>query len=411
MSQKQPATESAHKKFRLKFLGLGGAGCNTVSHIAKAEMLDGVELVAINTDAQALDDISVPERIQIGTALTHGLGAGGDSEIGMRAAQQDAERLEAVVQGADVVYLTAGLGGGTGGGAMPAVAKVAHDQNALVLAFVSLPFSFEGERRRQQALAQLEQLKAQADAVICIPNDKLFKIVGENATAVEAFRKCDEIIATGAQAIWQLMSRKGLINLDFADLRATLGAKHCEGLFAHGEAEGENRAKNAIKALLESPMFDAGQALARTEGVLVSILGGPDLSLTDVQRTLDAISREAPRAHVIMGAAIEPSYKSKFAVTVIASTNLTPRKVVAPALAKPAAVTQAAPEPLRPLPTPTAPAAETPTKKKVVAKAKQETLPLDHVTRGRFEKSEPTLWDGENLDVPTFLRRGIALSR
>src|SRR5262245_62121441 len=152
MSQKSQPTETTHKKFRLKFLGLGGAGCNTVSHIAKAAMLDGVELVAVNTDAQALADISVPERIQIGTALTHGLGAGGDSDIGMRAAQQDTERLEAVVQGADVVYLTAGLGGGTGGGAVSVAAKIAHDQNALVLAFVSLPFSFEGERRRQQAL-------------------------------------------------------------------------------------------------------------------------------------------------------------------------------------------------------------------------------------------------------------------
>ena len=162
--------------FRLKILGIGGAGCNTVAHIAKAELLPGVELVAVNTDAQALADSPVPERIQIGAALTHGLGAGGDSDIGQRAAQQDGERLEAVVQGANVVFITAGLGGGTGGGAAPIVAKAAREQNALVLAFVALPFSFEGDRRRQQALAQLEQLKGQADAVICIPNDKLFKI-------------------------------------------------------------------------------------------------------------------------------------------------------------------------------------------------------------------------------------------
>ena len=395
--------------FRLKILGIGGAGCNTVAHIAKAELLPGVELVAVNTDAQALADSPVPERIQIGAALTHGLGAGGDSDIGQRAAQQDGERLEAVVQGANVVFITAGLGGGTGGGAAPIVAKAAREQNALVLAFVALPFSFEGDRRRQQALAQLEQLKGQADAVICIPNDKLFKLVGEQATAVEAFKKCDEMIAGGAQAVWQLMSRKGLINLDFADLRSVLAAKHCEGLFAHGEAEGDDRAKKAVKALLESPLLDAGQTLGRTEGVLVSILGGPDLALTDVQKTLDAIKQEAPRAHIIMGAAIDENYRGKIAVTVIASTNLTPRKAVPQVPAKPPVAAPAIAVPPR---SPSAATEEAPVaKKKEAGKPKQETLPLDNITRGRFEKSEPTLWDGENLDVPTFLRRGVSLSR
>lgn len=388
--------------FRLKLLGLGGAGGNAVAHIVRQDLLPGAELVAINTDAQALAANPAPEKLAIGASLTHGLGAGGDAEIGARAAQLDSERIEAVVQSADVVFLTAGLGGGTGGGAAPVVAKAAREQNALVLAFVALPFGFEGDRRRQQAAAQLEQLKAHADAVICIPNDKLFRLVGDQAPAVEAFRKCDEIMASGAQAIWQLLSRPGLINLDFADIRAVLAGKQGEGLFARGEADGEDRAKQAVNALLESPLLDAGQTLGRSEGVLVSILGGPELALTDVQKIVDAIKQEAPRAHIIMGAAIDEAYRGRVAVTVIAAAQPTPRKAV-PAGASPAPTVAVAP----------GAAAEKPSvaKRKDAAKPKQETLALDSVTRGRFEKSEPTLWNGENLDVPTFLRRGVALNR
>ncbi len=230
---------------------------------------------------------------------------------------------------------------------------------------------------------------------------------------MEAFRKCDETIASGAQAIWQLMSRQGLINLDFADIRAVLAGKHCEGLFARGEAEGDDRAKKAVKALLESPVLDAGQTLGRTEGVLVSILGGPDLALTDVQKIVDAIKQEAPRAHIIMGAAIDEDYRGKLAVTVIASTNLTPRKPVASPGKPTGAALGERGSPAAPLPRVASAAPEDApvTKKKESSKPKQETLALDPVTRGRFEKSEPTLWNGENLDVPTFLRRGVALNR
>jgi cell division protein FtsZ len=383
--------------FRLKVLGLGGAGGNAVAHLTRQELLPGAELVAINTDAQALAANPAPEKLAIGATLTHGLGAGGDAEIGARAAQLDSERIAAVVQGAKVVFLTAGLGGGTGGGAAPVVARIAREQNALALAFVALPFGFEGERRRQQAAAQLEQLKAQADAVICIPNDKLFKLVGEQATAVEAFRKCDEIIASGAQAIWQLLSRPGLINLDFADIRTVLSGKQGEGLFARGEAEGDDRAKKAVRALLESPLLDGGLTLGRADGVLISILGGPDLALTDVQKIVDAIKQEAPRAQIIMGAAIEETYRAKVAVTVLAAAAVAPRRAV-PVATTPAARVATPEQPPAP-------------KKRESAKPKQTTLELDPVTRGRFEKSEPTLWNGENLDVPTFLRRGVALNR
>ena len=424
-------SEVTHR-FRLKLFGVGGAGCNAVSQIAfssaEAEpALAGVELVAVNTDLQALESITGVEKMQIGLAVTHGLGAGGDCELGARAAQQDTERLEAQLQNCDVVFLAAGLGGGTGGGASPMLARLAREQGALVLAFVSMPFGFEGDRRRQQALAELEQLKAQADAVICIHNDKLFKIVGENATVLDAFKRGNEIIGSGVQAIWQLLSRKGLINLDFADLRTTIGSKHCEGIFSYGEAEGGDRARDAVRALMDSPLLDGGEALDRAEGVLVSILGGPDLTLTDVQRVVEPISRHAPRAHVIMGAAIEESYRGKLAVAVIAASASVARKAVSPIASRPPAGQRPAAVVGRPDPAavgrgraavasteavgPTTSSVEPVLAQKTAAKPKQETLPFEGISRGRFDKSKPTLYEGEDLNVPTFIRRGVSLKR
>jgi cell division protein FtsZ len=420
-------------KIRLKIVGVGGAGGHTVSQIAESRTqgnhtLEGVDLIAINTDQQSLSEINGVEKVHIGSAVTHGLGAGGEPEVGARAAQNDAERIEALVQGADVVFIMAGLGGGTGTGASPTIARAAKEQGALVLAFVALPFSFEGDRRKQQALAGLEQLKAQADAVICIPNDKIFRIAGADASVVDAFKRADENFILGVQAVWQLLSRKGLINLDFADLRSTIGSKHCDGLFSFGQAEGANRAREAVKALLENPLLDGGEILAKAEGVLVSILGGPDLTLADVQKTVEPISRLANRAHVIMGAAIDEAYRGKLAVTVIAAANIMPRRVVAQPVAprpmtfpRPGDATLSRNPRVLPTPVPSTlpphqpveeiPKPELVVAQKIPAKPKQETLPLEGVSRGRFDKSEPTLYNGEDLDVPTFIRRGVSIKR
>ena len=419
--EKKPASG---QKIRLKIFGIGGAGGHTISQIAEIRAkgnptLEGVDLVAINTDLQALAEISGAEKLQIGAAVTHGLGAGGEPEIGARAAQNDAERIEALAQGANVVFLTAGLGGGTSSGASPIIARIAKEQGALVLAFVALPFSFEGDRRKQQALSGLEQLKAQADAVICIPNDKIFRIAGPEASVVDAFRRADENFILGVQAVWQLLSRKGLINLDFADLRSTLGSKHCDGIFTYGMAGGASKAREAVKALLENPLLDGGDVLAKAEGVLVSVLGGPDLTLTDVQKAVEPISRLANRAHIIMGAAIDEAYRGKLAVTVIAAANIMPRRVAPQPAAKPLTFPRPGDAALsrspRPAPVPVVndetPKLEPVTAKKSSSKAKQETLPLEGVSRGRFDRSEPTLYNGEDLDVPTFLRRAVSLKR
>jgi cell division protein FtsZ len=396
------------QKIRLKIFGIGGAGCNAIAQFTATSStgqsaLAGVELVAVNTDKQALESVTVAERIQIGAALTRGLGAGGDPELGARAAQQDAERLIGAVQNADVVFIATGLGGGTGTGASPVVAKIARDQGALVLVLAGMPFAFEGDRRRQQALAGLEQLKAQADAVICIQNDKLFKLAGDNASVLDAFQRGNEIVACGVQAVWQLVSRKGLINLDFGDLRAALAAKHCEGVFSYGEAQGPDRVRDAVKALLESPLLEGGDALLRADAVLVSILGGPDLTLANVQRTVEPISRLAGHAHVIMGAAIDESYRDRLAVTVIAAVNALPRKPAQLGIAKP----PFARRPVSPVrgATPGANGQQKPE----TPKPKQATLPLEPVARGRFDKSEPTIYNGEDLDVPTYIRRGVKL--
>ncbi len=438
----QETSETMEKKsapgqrIRLKIFGVGGAGGHTISQIAEVRSkgnptLEGVDLIAINTDVQALNEISGAEKLQIGAAVTHGLGAGGEPEIGARAAQNDAERIEALAQGANVVFLTAGLGGGTSTGASPIIARIAKEQGALVLAFVALPFSFEGERRKQQALSGLEQLKAQADAVICIPNDKIFRIAGADASVVDAFRRADENFILGVQSVWQLLSRKGLINLDFADLRTTLGSKHCDGIFTYGLAVGANKAREAVKALLENPLLDGGDVLAKAEGVLVSVLGGPDLTLADVQKAVEPISRLANRAHIIMGAAIDEAYRGKLAVTVIAAANIMPRRVVPqPAATKPltfarpgdaalsrnprtaaATVPASSTAPATKPVADEAPAAEPVMARKSSSKAKQETLPLEGVSRGRFDRSEPTLHNGEDLDVPTYIRRGVSVKK
>jgi len=404
---------AAPRRFRLRLVGVGGAGNNCIQQVATTNTaFDGIELLAINTDIQALDAVTGADKLQIGASVTRGLGTGGDPELGAAAAQHDLERLEAALQHADVVFLTAGLGGGTGTGAGPIIARIAKEQGALVLAFVSMPFSFEGPRRRSQAEIGLEHLKAQADAVICIPNDRLTRIVGENAPVAEAFRRGNEIVGSGVQAIWQLLARKGLINLDFADLRSTLGGKHAEGIFSHGEATGPDRLRDAMKELMDNPLFDGNDTLARADGVLVSILGGPDLTLSEVQRAVEPISRIAQRAHIIMGAAIDENFADRLSVTVIAA-NAAPGKRIAPGMStrtpgylRP---TQSRPHHAPP-PTPEPVETSAPAKSEP-AKPKQETLDLENISRGKFDKSEPTIYDGEDLDFPTFLRRGISLKR
>lgn len=397
---------------RMKLIGVGDAGGHMAQHIVRTRWVPGVDTVVFNTDAVALERVKVEERIQLGRALTRGVSTGGDAELGRRAAMQDAEDVKRTLDGVALVFLIVGLGGGTGGGAAPEIARMARECGALVLGMVTLPFSFEGERRRQQAVQQLDALRQAADAVVVIPNDKLLKLVGEDTPAVEAFRKCDEIMAIGVRAVWQLLARPGLIHLDFAALRNALGGRHAEGVVVYGEAAGADRVNRAVEQMLANPLMENGQILSRSERVLVSVCGGTDLTLGDVQKCATAVKRIAPRAQIELGAAVDEGYGDKLSVTVVACTTVVPRKptpVPVPVATTVAEKTPSARPAEKPATTSAGFAAggrELPAKNRL----KQGELPLERCTSGRFENSEPTLWDGENLDVPTYVRKGVSLT-
>ncbi|HSH93027.1 MAG TPA: cell division protein FtsZ [Roseimicrobium sp.] len=424
----------------VKVFGVGGAGGNAVSHLSTVG-LDGVQCVAVNTDAQALAAVQGADVVHLGTRLMRGLGAGGDPTLGNAAAESDSERLKALCAGADIVFIIAGLGGGTGTGASPVLARVARETGALVLAVVTLPFDCEGTRRRRQAQLGLEQLKVAADAVICLSNQKVFGLINENTSLVESFKLTNDLLAQGVRGIWRLVTRTGLINLDFADLCSVLRGRHAEGFCASSEATGPNRSREVVEKVLSHPLLDGGKALASADAVLVSIVGGHDLTLTEVNRIMEQINRHCDAAHVTLGAAIEPEFNDRLAITVVASQ---------PALRAPAQ--DETEEPLLSaveLPTPSETSIDTqflhrtesdrPASRFVAPapnvsqeraeellagqktgsgtrkprkgpRLKQTQLPLEIVSKGRFEKSEPTIHKGEDLDVPTYIRRGVALN-
>jgi cell division protein FtsZ len=391
-------------------------------------------LVAINTDSQALSMSLCGEKFQLGIKTTFGLGAGGDPSVGRKAALEDRERLADLVKGTDLVFIAAGLGGGTGTGASPLIAQLASEAGALTLAFVTLPFEFEGDRRREQARAGLDELKRLADAVVCVPNDKLFDLAGAKATVLDAFRTADDLLAEGVRAIWRMLTKPGLINLDFNDLRRALESRHDETVFGVGEAQGDDKALAAAEAALCSPLLDGGAIIADAETILVSLVGGPDLGLAEVQRAVSSVrQRAAQNPHIFMGAAIDENFTGKLSLLVIASRGApaaADEAVTSPLPSErepaPSPVVEESPsEPVVALPAPAPPVAAGspyfPAERfleKVGAKAatgrreraKQQTLGLELNIKGRFDKLEPTVYDGEDLDLPTFLRKGIKIA-
>jgi cell division protein FtsZ len=433
----------AARSIAIKVFGLGGAGGNAVGHMA-AQQYPGVEFAALNTDFRALEKVESAERFALGHKLTRGLGTGGDPEIGRAAAEEDSERLRALCIGQDIVFIVAGLGGGTGTGSAPVLARIARETGALVLALVTLPFDFEGGRRQRQAQLGLRQLKEAADAVICLPNQKLLKLIDENTNVVETFKISNELIAEGVRGIWRLMSQTGLINVDFADLCSVTRGRHSQSFFASVEASGENRAQRLIDQLLAHPLLEGGQMLTETDAVLVSVVAGPDLTMAEVHRVMEQINRHCENAHLILGAAIDPAYANRVAMTLIASRATvvesalreTPRNSESPSSEvseQPSAAAPRSPEfmnPEEPSARPASrfipPAPESTEqrkeqlikgqagsesrRKRQLAKMRQGQLQLDIVSRGRFEKSEPTIHQGEDLDVPTYIRRGVALN-
>jgi len=419
--------QSAPGTLVLQVIGVGGAGCNAVSQLCHDEF-EKVRFAVCNTDAAALARSVVETKLVLGAKSTRGLGAGGDPERGRAAALEEAERLRALCAGVGVVFLVAGLGGGTGTGAAPVLARMAKEAGALVLGIVILPFECEGSRRNKQAQAGFQELRAAADAVICLPNQKVFRFIDENTSVVDAFAITNEFVAQAIRAIYRLLTRPGLINVDFGDLAAITCGKHSETSLATAEASGESRAREVVEKLLCHPLLETTQPLAEASAVLVSIAGGLDLTMGEVNRIMEQVNRHCEQAHIILGAAIDDNLAGRISVTLLASapgaapvSDLPPAQPLAREAGEPGSPFAARPG-ARPVIVPGPPhesalepaAPATPNAngrvKRAASRMRQGQLPLEIVSKGRFEKSEPTIFQGQDLDVPTYIRRGIALN-
>ncbi|MDQ6631105.1 MAG: cell division protein FtsZ [Verrucomicrobiota bacterium] len=419
------------RKISVKVFGIGGAGVNAAQHMAQQAFPD-IVFAAINTDAQSLAASSLTEKIILGAKLTRGLGAGGDPEMGKAAAMEDLEKIKSACAGADMIFITAGLGGGTGTGAGPIVAQAAKESGALVLALVTIPFEFEGTRRQRQAQLGLQQLKAAADAVICVPNQKIFKLIDENTSVIDTFKISNELLAQGIRGIWRLLTQSGLIQVDFADLCAVTRGRHAESSFAMAEASGENRALHLVEKLLAHPLLDDGHALSNSDSALVSLVGGPDLTMSEVNCVMEQINRQCENAHLIFGAAIDEQFTNRISVTLIASRRPN-RDEAKKILAESEIEEEVFPRPEMEAALPEVgrrssglvappPELSEERKEKLLSQQlggsrlrkksalRQGQLPLDIIAKGRFEKSAPTIHDGEDLDIPTYIRRGIPLN-
>ena len=459
----------------IKVIGVGGAGSNALDRI----MLDGLDksdLIAANTDVQSLASSVAANKVQLGRTVSRGLGAGGDPELGNDAAMEAADEIRTSLADARMIFICAGLGGGTGSGAAPVIAEIARESGALVIAFATMPFAFEGKRRMAQAQEGLARLHETSDAVICFENDLMGDIVAPKAGIHQAFAAADVTISQSVRAIVSLMQRPGLIRIGFDDLLSALRAgPNGRCLFGYGESDSDNRAHDALTQALKNPLMDRGRLLSDTANVLVQVAGGPGMTLSEVEALMQDLGRHIDdRTQILFGTSVDGRMGNRLAVTLISSLSVNGESARKQPSERPAAVapprfapavevkTEAAaaapseedeefvaeqdsPEPLpfvRPpppiqaaVPEPgeaelIAPAAEIvepepqqprvilPKSKPAVVKeakvpvekivqAKQEVLQFESVTRGRFEKSEPTIIEGQDLDVPTFLRKNV----
>jgi len=309
--------EELERPAKIKVMGIGGGGCNAVSRMATSDF-GGVEFVAINTDAQALKALPVSSKLQIGEKLTKGLGAGSNPEIGRKAAIEDTDKILSLLEGCDMAFVTAGLGGGTGTGASPIVANLAKEMGILTVAVVTKPFQFEGKVRARQAEDGLMELKAAVDTLITIPNQRLLNVVERQTSFLDAFRMADLILQQAVQGISDLVVIPGLINLDFADVR-TIMAEKGMALMGTGTASGENRATEAANRAISSPLLE-DVTIDGAKGILINITGSSNLTLYEVNEASSAIFKAAhPDAHVIFGAVVDEKMADEMKVTVIAT--------------------------------------------------------------------------------------------
>jgi len=328
--------ETTYSPANLKVIGIGGAGGNAVNRMLQSE-IRGVEFLVANTDIQALNVSACPNRIQIGAAITGGLGSGGDPQVGYKAAEEDREAIRRHLEGADMIFITCGMGGGTGTGASPVVAEVARELGALTVGIVTRPFNFEGRRRMRQADEGLEQLRSSVDTLIVIPNQRLLHVVDRRTPLNEALRVADDVLAHAAKGISEIITVPGLINVDFADVRSVMRGMG-NALMGMGFGQGQDRAREAAQMAISSPLLE-DIAITGAKAILVNFLGGEDMTLAEVEEASNAILEAAgDDANVIFGAVIDPRLKDEIRVTLIATGFGLPRtEQVAPATAGAAA--------------------------------------------------------------------------
>ncbi len=374
---------------QIKVVGVGGGGGNAINRMIE-EGMGGVDFVSINTDAQALMLSQAKTRVRIGDKLTRGLGAGGNPDIGRKAAEESADELYEVMRGADMVFITCGMGGGTGTGAAPIVAQVAKELGALTIGVVTRPFSFEGKRRHDSAEAGIEALKNHVDTLIVIPNDRLLQIADKRASLQDAFRLADDVLRQGIQGISELITVPGLINLDFADVR-TIMAEGGAALMAVGQASGDDRARKAAEAAVSSQLLDVTIDGAR--GILFNVTGGPALSLFEVNEAAAIIKDTAhPEVNLIFGAVIDPNMGDSVRITVIA-TGFEQSHVARRQVAQPGAQPQPQHAPAQ------QPAMQPALRRPVQPPPQQQQQqPAD-------TGSDYSSFDSGNMDIPTFLRK------
>jgi cell division protein FtsZ len=309
--------ENRNMAAKVKIIGIGGGGNNALNTMISSH-LTGVEFVAANTDAQALAANLAPMKFQLGASLTKGLGAGANPEVGRKAALEDVEMIREILKGADMVFITAGLGGGTGTGGAPVIAEVAREMGALTVAIVTKPFHFEGKKRMQQAEEGLANLKMTADALITIPNQRLLSVSGKNMTLLEIFKKADEILYHAAKGISDIIVGHGIINLDFADVRAVMSETGM-AMMGTGIASGENRSMEAAQKAISSPLLE-DISIEGARGLLINITGGENMTLSEINEATSLIQKEAHEdANVIWGMVIDPSMREDIRITVIAT--------------------------------------------------------------------------------------------
>ena len=371
---------------RIKVIGVGGGGQNAVNRMIE-EGIEGVEFITANTDAEALTLSKAPIRVRLGDKLTRGLGAGGDPEIGRKAAEESSDELYNVLKGADMVFVTAGMGGGTGTGAAPVVSQVAKECSALTIGVVTRPFTFEGGRRSQAAEAGITKMKEHAHTLISIPNDRLLQIADKKSSLQAAFRIADEVLHQGIQGISELITIPGLINLDFADVR-TIMSEGGAALMAVGHGTGEDRAKIAAEQAISSQLLDITIDGAR--GVLFNVTGGPNMTLFEVNQAAAIIRETAhPDVNLIFGAVIDPDMGDEIRVTVIATgfeRSGVPRRA------------------LERLTTRTEKPASLPTHFTRPTESVSVGAELKPLPESKPAPSSPSTYGSDDLDIPTFLR-------